>query len=249
MLMELWCTIKNHLHSSCRASNFLQMNKTRDTQKANTGFTLIELIITISVFSLAILSSFALAISNQRLAAENYDRVFAANIAREGIELVRNVRDSNWLAIDANQDCDPSPGLQLCTWDENLQYNFFTIDTADPMDIVDLSSCGVSFSSCMPICLGDNTCRLYRDFATGIYEHIHGGPETNMGRLIHLENICVHPDIDGSPDPNNADVIVPLSSPCVNGDPVGLKVTVRVAWERFNKSHYTEVVDYLYNWR
>jgi len=220
------------------------MSKKAKQKKSNAGFTLIELAIAISVFSLAILSAFSLAISNQRLAAENYDRVLAANLAREGVELVRNVRDSNWLAIDANVDCIPGGILNLCKWDENLDNNFLTISATDPLSMTDLS-CG-NYAACMAICsqaLDVTTCRLFKNVTTEIFDHNVNGEITNMNRLIEIEHVCMGTDVS---DP---DQIVPVGASCASGDHIGLKVTVHVAWERFNKSHSTDVVEYLYNWR
>ena len=55
---------------------------------------------------MGIMGAFALALANLKQVHLNYDRVLATNLAREGIEIVKNVRDSNWLKIDANVDCD-----------------------------------------------------------------------------------------------------------------------------------------------
>ena len=87
----------------------------------NNGFTLIEMVITIGVFTVGVMGAFTLALSNLNTVNDNFSRVVAANLAREGIELIRNERDSNWLRIDSNVDCDTGvANLQLCSWDEYL---------------------------------------------------------------------------------------------------------------------------------
>ena len=110
-------------------------------KKNKNGFTLIEVLIALGVFSVAVLAAFALAMSNLRIAQENYDRVLSSNLAREGIELVRNIRDSNWLKIDANYDCDNSSnGLQFCAWDEGLaDISFNCIDNTGFRECTDNS--------------------------------------------------------------------------------------------------------------
>ncbi len=93
------------------------------------GFTLIEVLIALGVFSVAIMAGFALAMSNLRIARENYDRVLAANLAREGIELVRSIRDSNWLKIDANE-IDTDTGY-IYSWDKGLTSGLYIMDCND----------------------------------------------------------------------------------------------------------------------
>ena len=65
------------------------------------GQTLIETIIAISVLTLALTSGLALAIFSLSSTSRGYNQMVATNLAREGIEVVRMMRDSNWLAGDA----------------------------------------------------------------------------------------------------------------------------------------------------
>ena len=102
------------------------MGKLRSFKK---GFTLVELIIALGVFSAGIMAAFTLALAGLNISKDNYARIQAANLAREGIELVRNQRDSNWLKIDANEDCDEgTDDLEFCDWNENLDYGYYTVD-------------------------------------------------------------------------------------------------------------------------
>ncbi|MEK7583844.1 MAG: hypothetical protein AAB490_01250, partial [Patescibacteria group bacterium] len=87
----------------------------------NNGFTLIEGIISIGIISTAMMVGLGLAVSNLTAAQANSDRIIAANLAREGIEVVRHVRDSNWLRQDANVDKDGNTGdgiLTFFSWDD-----------------------------------------------------------------------------------------------------------------------------------
>ncbi len=70
------------------------------------GFTLLEGIIAIGVISSALIVGLTLAISNLNAADENSDRILAGHLAREGLEAMRNIRDSDWMRRDANIDKD-----------------------------------------------------------------------------------------------------------------------------------------------
>lgn len=59
---------------------------------------LLETIVAIGVIMTGLVSVMALTVSNLNTQREAATRYQAVNLAREGIELVRNQRDSNWLA-------------------------------------------------------------------------------------------------------------------------------------------------------
>lgn len=61
------------------------------------GFTLIEAIVAIGVISIGFVGSLVLLSRASSQAIALKDRVVAAHIAEEGIEVARNIRDTNWL--------------------------------------------------------------------------------------------------------------------------------------------------------
>jgi hypothetical protein len=80
--------------------------------KNQAGQTLIETIIAIFVLTTALTSGLALTVyvlANSRL---SFNQLIATNLAREGTEVVRMMRDSNWLASDAKGT--PPWDLTLC---------------------------------------------------------------------------------------------------------------------------------------
>jgi len=79
----------------------------------NSGFTLVETLIAISVVSVTIAAATQLTISSNRIGKQMMAQFKAFHIAEEGIEIVRNMRDSNWLQ---NKD-----------WEKGLSNGFFTI--------------------------------------------------------------------------------------------------------------------------
>lgn len=62
------------------------------------GFTLVEVIVMMAVLTIGIVGTLAVANVAVQSGTRNEQRVVAANLAREGVELVRAIRDSNWAA-------------------------------------------------------------------------------------------------------------------------------------------------------
>jgi len=74
------------------------MHKFERCIKKEKGFTLIEIISAIFVFTVGILAIMMLIDKNIILNNQTKSKLIAAYIAQEGIEIVRNIRDSNWIA-------------------------------------------------------------------------------------------------------------------------------------------------------
>jgi prepilin-type N-terminal cleavage/methylation domain-containing protein len=76
------------------------------------GFTIIELVITIFILSLAIVGIFNAFSVMVILTSNTADQLTATYLVQEGMEIVRNIRDTNWLKISAG-----NPGV---TWVDGL---------------------------------------------------------------------------------------------------------------------------------
>ncbi len=85
--------------------------------KLLTGFTIIELIISIFILSVAIVGIYGAFSMIVVLTADASDRLTAAYLAQEGIEIARNIRDTNWLASDSGTTTDWLQSLSACTSD------------------------------------------------------------------------------------------------------------------------------------
>jgi len=87
-------------------------NKKKTSAKNNKGFTLIELAIAIFILSIAVIgvyNSFSTVVILTSGASSHFT---AAYLAQEGIEIVRNMRDNNWI-----QGLDWENGLSDTTTD------------------------------------------------------------------------------------------------------------------------------------
>jgi len=85
------------------------MAKNKKTQKqfSETGFTLIEALVALIILSLALVPALLLSTQAVNTAFSLRNNLVAINLAQEGIEIVRAIRDSNWfaepsVAFDAN---------------------------------------------------------------------------------------------------------------------------------------------------
>lgn len=65
-------------------------------RSAQAGFTIVEVIVALTLFAVGILATVSAANFGLRASASNEKTVTGMNLAREGIEVVRNIRDSNW---------------------------------------------------------------------------------------------------------------------------------------------------------
>ncbi|MDP2812797.1 MAG: type II secretion system protein, partial [bacterium] len=143
------------------------------------GFTLIELVITIGVFSIGVLAAFSLAIGNSNDNRANKDRIIAANLAREALELTRNIRDSDWLCTDSN----------VCYFGDSIlvSNNFILVDyNINSAGVVTCSGYG-DLEECMNNCKNDNSCRIYRGNTDDFYSHDNTGAATNFSRVVGLQ--------------------------------------------------------------
>jgi prepilin-type N-terminal cleavage/methylation domain-containing protein len=70
---------------------------TNNTNKKISGFTLIESMIAIALIVSGITGLMVLVNRSMGFANLAFNQLTAANLAQEGIELVRNIRDNNWM--------------------------------------------------------------------------------------------------------------------------------------------------------
>ena len=73
-------------------------SKTKNQKsKINGGFTLVEAIVAIGVISVGFVGSLVLLSKSSSQASLLKNRVVVSHLAAEGVEVVRNIRDTNWL--------------------------------------------------------------------------------------------------------------------------------------------------------
>ena len=92
----------------------------KNTHTSPIGFSIIEVMIGIFVFSLWLVSIFALLASSLNVNELNKNSIIAGQLAREQIELVRNIRDTNYKNLKLWNQQDPSVSLSKTPVDETI---------------------------------------------------------------------------------------------------------------------------------
>jgi len=128
------------------------------------GFSILEVMIAITIITIGITGLFSLIIQNSKIYYTNKNRFIAVMLAQEGEELARNWRDSNW--------------LQGLTWDDNINSGA----GVDGTFIID-------YASAPNHAVNDiNNAALYLD-ANKRYTHTaDGNTATRFKRLITISN-------------------------------------------------------------
>ena len=100
--------------------------KIKKILKRNSGFTLIEALVAISILMIAIASPMALAQQGLSSATLSKDQMIAAFLAQDGIESVKNIRDqiSARGITTGNTDWLNNPLLSPCICTDNSSCNF-----------------------------------------------------------------------------------------------------------------------------
>ena len=89
----------------CGIFKFLELLEFGSVQsgKRARGESLLEVVIAVSILATIMVSVFALLLRGAATNVNVTNRVVAINIAREGVEAVRNVRDTNWLKYSGDR--------------------------------------------------------------------------------------------------------------------------------------------------
>lgn len=87
---------------------------------AKSGQSLLETLLAIGVILTVTIAASTLIVSTVAAGQSSTDKVAAANFAREGIEIVRGIRDSNWLK--RSQNVTNTITGAIYAWDDNPYY-------------------------------------------------------------------------------------------------------------------------------
>lgn len=145
------------------------------TNKKIYGFALIEILVWIFIFSLWLVSMYALISSVLRVNEYNKNFIIATNLAREQIELFRNIRDSNYQKIQKyNQINPPNTNYSnvFLTWSYYKIENNYSQTATFPISVQDISwfvewkdKIGLGLMDNYKLCL-DNESRYTYDCGT-----------------------------------------------------------------------------------
>jgi prepilin-type N-terminal cleavage/methylation domain-containing protein len=142
------------------------------------GFTLIEMLITIAVVSAGIMGAFTAV--QQGIIAADYanSRFTAALLAQEGVEIIKNIRDTNLLEYNY-----VSTGI---AWNNGIGTGDFEVQYTDPQ-LIDRELIQLP---CSPNCNSDDL-RFLKKSVAGFYNYDEGD-DSRFKRVIRIAS----PNID-----------------------------------------------------
>ncbi len=204
--------------------------------KNQQGQTIIEAIVAIAIISIALVGFLSQSTYNYVASTDVYNRNIALNLAREGIEVIRGVRDSNWLAGCPDPD---KPGCYY--WDTGLtdgKGKYLTVDYDGSAGGWTIQFTNENFDQCV----ASEKCLLYINSA-GFYTTNSAGTEpTKFFRQTELKPICQTATACGG------DGICDFGQSCPIKQ-IGIRVISGVRWQQGQDWRHVELDDDLYNWR
>jgi prepilin-type N-terminal cleavage/methylation domain-containing protein len=138
--------------------------------KKNKGFTLLELLISIFILSVGILGSYVAIQKSAAIASYSYNRLMAAYLAQEGIEIIRNIKDTNLL----EGLTDP-----LVLWDEGIVRGNYEMQYSDVQGTAPI------FSQCSGYC--DKFTVMLPLVRDGLFYNYDSGTDTKFRRKVAIE--------------------------------------------------------------
>ncbi|XOU94480.1 MAG: type IV pilus modification PilV family protein [Candidatus Kerfeldbacteria bacterium] len=194
--------------------------------KNESGQSLMEMLIAIFILILALTATIVLIVTSINAARDSMNKLVATNLSREGIEIVRNIRDSNWIHPDGED------------WDKDLDTDNTAIPEIDGTSNISLDFTPADFSN--PLLVGIKLSG--NDYVQGASAT---GNNTLFTRLIYLNPIC-H---DYSNPPAVDETIIDTGTCAGNYEKVGVRVISEVRWHATNSNRKVILEDRLYNWQ
>lgn len=208
------------------------------------GQGLLELVIAFAVITVGLFAVMNLFLSNFSGEEEAKARIIGVNLAREGAEAVKNIRDTNWLKVDVNDNTCGAQGNETCRWDDGLIGD----GTAIINGIVGGGAMSLDYS---PNNISADGAKLYVN-DQGFYVHEPSTQATSYRRLITIKNICCN-DSDNNfkcDDIANGLVFQNPGIDCANGQlKISIDVVSQVTWQLSGKDREAKIEEQLFNWK
>ncbi|MFH1028327.1 MAG: hypothetical protein V1791_10025 [Pseudomonadota bacterium] len=182
-----------------------------------------------------VVTSLSLGILTIRAGQISMSRTIADNLAREGIEQVRAIRDSNWLADQNAVDEDENPTWR---WDAGL------CDASDPLDQLAILDMGEGYGAFSLQWGLTNT----TDPRTRIYEINNKQQHINYYMQSMTEPVTTEPDFIVTRTPFSRHLFIMGNKLCDGSSPQYTVESV-VSWVEYGTKHESILQEDLYNWR
>jgi len=145
------------------------MKQYNNTVTNNQGFSFLEVITVLGIIVFGMFGITTLVMQNIQVQSINKNNLIASQLAQEGIELVRKVRDTNWI----------EPGA---LWYEDI----YDDTDADNDYAIYIKTDGVVAINNTPDSLSDPGAKIY--YKDNFYGHDDSGSPTMFSRLINVSS-------------------------------------------------------------
>ena len=217
----------------------------KSKSKNQNAFTFLEIIIAIGIFAIGILAVVTVSTKSFKIISLQQDKLIALNLAKEGIENIRNVRDENWF-YRGYSDCNNDNTITLCTngqiyenegdcdWrcgnEKNNQPNYkptYKLDNhLQDIDYLGNAIYNSSIDYTTKTCANDGA--VLKIDSNSFYQHT-GATDSIFKRLISIKR---NNDLNSDGQTNN-----------------DLQVKVMVCWKDRGQWQEVSLEEHLYNWK
>lgn len=204
------------------------------------GQTLVEVLLALAIILVGLLSLTSALINTQRTASTAVEESVAIQLAREGVEAARFIRDRNWLEREDGLGTSYYDGLRSSsTPDDYTAIYRWNPPQTDP-------SAAISFDFTPNV--GSNLTTVYKS-ATGLYRQSTNSTLTSawtptiFSRFVTLYPIC-------SSDAGLTETVIASDGlNCGTMPEIGVQAEVTVTWSSRGTSHTRVITERLYDWR
>jgi len=199
------------------------------------GQSILEMLVAIFVLVVVLTATIVLIITSINASRHSKNKLIATSLAREGIEIVRNIRDSNW--IDPSS---PLPSWDDGLFDESVNNYSTALPIIDGSNPVSLKFADYDFTAAYPDIRIKVESNSYLQ-GEGI------GADSSFYRLLYINPIC-HDDSE-----TEQIIDKELNNDCsdLGGtySKVGIRVISEVRWSSPDAGQKVIIEDRLYNWQ
>ncbi|MFA6410933.1 MAG: hypothetical protein WCW26_05175 [Candidatus Buchananbacteria bacterium] len=197
--------------------------------KLQTGQGLLETIFAIGILLMVVAAILALTVSALLGQKASEAQIIANNLGREAIEVVRNIRDSNWLLGSQQWDLGLTDtvgqnitALAVFSKINGWQLSFFPATQIADKDLLYISP-------------------------SGVYGHDPQGSLPSIyKRHLVLESICQSKDLTG----NYSIETIQASAGCnINEQKIGIKIKAIIDWQERGRQQRVILDDLIYEWK
>lgn len=205
------------------------MKRLRSRGPRGRGQTLVEVIIASGIIMTAVASALTLMTSSLRASKTAEAQITAGNLAREGIEVVRAMRDGNWL-----NGVDFDTGLYAAGNDYTAVAKF---DPAANSWTLDFAPNATSHARAQMYRYSGTRLGLMTQGYDAAAAATLGLSSTLYKRIVTLDAICA-----------NGTIAVSGSS-CAVGTKIGIRITSHVEWQLSGSPKTLSVEERMMDWR